>query len=29
MEDKIEIGECDKKDWERLLNKINEVLGDD
>lgn len=21
--------ECDKKDWERLLNKINEVLGDD
>lgn len=20
---------CDKKDWQRLLNKINEVLGDD
>ena len=21
--------ECDKKDWQMLLNKINEVLGDD
>ena len=21
--------ECDKKDWQRLLNKIHEVLGDD
>ena len=21
--------ECDKKDWQRLLNKINEILGDD